>query len=146
MQSGPDGEPTARLAEDSPSAAAARTDAWATATDAVELPQLPPREPQRGDDAAPTPLPHFDHERARAALAEAAGAAGSCQDEAKQGSRILALAVTFAPSGSVAVEVLNSGPYARTAEGRCMVRIFEAARVGPFAGEPTTLRTTIHLR
>jgi hypothetical protein len=72
-----------------------------------------------------------------AALSAAAANAASCKkpDGPTGGGKA---SVTFAPSGR-ATNSTVSGALAGTDVGGCVARIFRAAKVPPFAGDPVTV-------
>lgn len=121
--------PAAPVAEETPAAATAAAPA------AEELPPPAPPEPE---------APPFDRSVAASALNAAAGSASSCREPGVPSSPV-SVRVTFAPSGSVTIAVVENAPYAGTAAGGCIARVFRSARVSPFSGTPVTVHKTFQL-
>ncbi|HYQ14673.1 MAG TPA: GYF domain-containing protein [Polyangiaceae bacterium] len=108
-----------------PAAAAKAPDAPAAAAPAAAAPAATP-------EAAA-----FDKNAAVAALGAAAASAGSCKKpDGPTGSG--KVSVTFAPSGR-ATATSVAGDLAGTEVGGCVARIFRAAKVPPFSGDPVTV-------
>jgi hypothetical protein len=87
--------------------------------------------------AKPSGGGEFDTAAAKAALTAAANNASSCREATGPmgGGKV---SITFAPSGrptSVAV----TGELAGTTVGSCVARLFRAARVPPFSGDPVSV-------
>jgi predicted Zn finger-like uncharacterized protein len=89
------------------------------------------------EPAAATEAPAFDKGAAVAALGAAAANAASCKNpDGPTGTG--KVSVTFAPSGrATATNVV--GALAGTEVGGCVARLFRAARVPAFAGDPVTV-------
>jgi hypothetical protein len=83
------------------------------------------------------PATPFDQAAAKSALVGAASGAASCKQEGGPTGTGRAL-VTFAPSGRVTKAEIT-GDFAGTGVGGCVARLFRAARVPKFTGEPTTV-------
>ncbi|MEP7053370.1 MAG: zinc-ribbon domain-containing protein, partial [Pseudomonadota bacterium] len=91
---------------------------------------------------APAPAPAadgaaFDKSAAVAALGAAAASAGSCKKpDGPTGSG--KVSVTFAPSGRATMTNVG-GAFAGTEVGGCVARLFRAAKVPAFSGDPVTV-------
>ena len=102
--------------------------------------------------AAPEPSepagPVFDTGAASRALADAELRAAPCRNafEEREGAIGGEVAVTFAPSGHVTSTIVAGPRFSGRLEGSCVARIFRAARVPAFVGEPVTVRRRIQLR
>ncbi|HKQ68046.1 MAG TPA: hypothetical protein VJT73_01840, partial [Polyangiaceae bacterium] len=84
----------------------------------------------------------FDTTSARAAIEEAGQRAAGCRTiDAPAGAA--RLAITFAPTGRVTSAVIDSGPFAGTPAGACVVSKFRTVQVPPFDGESVTVHKTI---
>ena len=127
-----------------PVAGAATTTATATTTAAPGTPAKPadkPADTKKTDapaaPAAPAGGADFDKAAAVAALGAAAANAASCKKpDGPTGDG--KASVTFAPSGR-ATNSTVSGALAGTDVGGCVARIFRAAKVPPFSGDPVTV-------
>ena len=132
---------SAALAPGAKPAAAATTAAAAAAPGAaptLNKPAEKPADAKKPDaPAAPAAGADFDKSAAIAALGAAAANAASCKkpDGPTGGGKA---SVTFAPSGR-ATNSTVSGALAGTDVGGCVARIFRAAKVPPFAGDPVTV-------
>jgi len=137
----------AASAEAAPSASAAPAVAGAkpaapiAATPAAAAAVNKPAEPSTpAPPATPAPAAEgaaFDKNAAVAALGAAAASAASCKKpDGPTGSG--KASVTFAPSGR-ATATNVSGAFAGTEVGGCVARLFRAAKVPPFAGDPVTV-------
>lgn len=91
----------------------------------------PPEAPAATEGAA------FDKNAAVAALSAAAASAGSCKT-ADGPTGAGKVSVTFAPSGR-ATATSVAGDLAGTEVGGCVARLFRAAKVPPFTGDPVTV-------
>jgi predicted Zn finger-like uncharacterized protein len=104
-------------------------------------PAKPPEAPEKEKSLAEamgegTTAP-FDAGAAKAALTGAANGAAGCKKEGGPTGTGRAL-VTFAPSGRV-TKAEVTGDFAGTSVGGCVARLFRAARVPKFSGDPTTV-------
>ena len=90
-----------------------------------------------GDAMAEGSAAPFDQNAAKSALVTAANGATGCKQEGGPTGTGRAL-VTFAPSGRVTKAEIT-GDFAGTSVGGCVARLFRAARVPKFSGEPTTV-------
>lgn len=116
-----------------PAAAAAATPAAAAAA----KPADPAATTKPAEAPAATEGAAFDKNAAIAALSAAAGSAGSCKTaDGPTGSG--KVSVTFAPSGR-ATATSVAGDLAGTEVGGCVARLFRAAKVPPFSGDPVTV-------
>ncbi len=101
-----------------------------------------PAEPAKPDDAPPAPPPAadgapFDKSAAVSALGAAAANAASCKKpDGPTGSG--KVSVTFAPSGRATMTNVG-GAFAGTDVGGCVARLFRAAKVPAFSGDPVTV-------
>jgi predicted Zn finger-like uncharacterized protein len=104
----------------------------------VNKPADKPAEAKKPDTAAaPAAGADFDKSAAIAALGAAAANAASCKKpDGPTGAG--KASVTFAPSGR-ATNSTVSGALAGTEVGGCVARVFRAAKVPPFAGDPVTV-------
>lgn len=97
-----------------------------------------PATPATPDGAA------FDKNAAVAALGAAAANAASCKTaDGPTGSG--KVSVTFAPSGR-ATATSVAGELAGTEVGGCVARLFRAAKVPPFAGDPVTVSKSFSIQ
>jgi predicted Zn finger-like uncharacterized protein len=90
-----------------------------------------------GDAMAEGTTTPFDQNAAKSALVTAANGAAGCKQEGGPTGTGRAL-VTFAPSGRVTKAEIT-GDFAGTSVGGCVARLFRAARVPKFGGDPTTV-------
>ncbi|HEX6277747.1 MAG TPA: zinc-ribbon domain-containing protein [Polyangiaceae bacterium] len=142
-------EPAASVPPSASVAASAAPSAAAPATLGATRPAAPrssaastaPREAETAppkDEAKPAAGgAEFDTASAKTALTAAAANAGSCK-EAGGPTGTGKVSITFAPSGrptSVAV----TGDLAGTTVGSCVAKLFRAARVPPFSGDPVSV-------
>jgi hypothetical protein len=79
----------------------------------------------------------FDKAAAKNALNSAASKAAGCRQTGAGGQGKIQL--TFAPTGKVTSAQIMAGPSASTAEGKCALRHFRAARIPAFSGAPVTV-------
>jgi DNA-directed RNA polymerase specialized sigma24 family protein len=90
--------------------------------------------------APPVPLTSrstaFDRVAAAAALAKVK--TDSCAMPAPYGHA----SVTFAPDGTVALAIVDSGPLMGTAAGSCVVQLYLNVRIAPFEGAPVSVGKT----
>jgi hypothetical protein len=100
-------------------------------------PEAPEKEKTLADAMGEATTAPFDQSAAKSALVTAASGAASCKKEGGPTGTGRAL-VTFAPSGRVTKAEIT-GDFAGTGVGGCVARLFRAARVPKFAGEPTTV-------
>jgi hypothetical protein len=101
-------------------------------------------------DGAPTTptadLPPFNAAEARSALASAAlSAASSCQGTG-EGTQLVPVTITFAPSGRATSAIVTGSVYQGTAVGGCIAQVLRATRVSPFAGDPVAVQRTVTLQ
>lgn len=130
--------PAAGPAAEAPAIESERADApSAEATPAAE--ELPPPAPPEEPVAPP-----FNRSSAAAALDSAVGAALACRDPGIPTAPV-SMRVTFAPTGSVTIAVVENAPYAGTSAGGCIARTFRSAKVAPFSGTPVTVHKTFQL-
>lgn len=88
--------------------------------------------------AEEAPKPPFDTGAAKAALATAAsGVAGCKKPDGPTGSG--KVQVTFAPSGNATAATVIEGDFSGTPVGGCIAKLFRAAKVPAFSGEPVTV-------
>ena len=142
---------TANAASAKPSSSAAATSTAAVATPAATAPAAAPAatttkpadpaaaaKPAEAPAAPATPEgAAFDKNAAVAALGAAAASAASCKTaDGPTGSG--KVSVTFAPSGR-ATATSVAGELAGTEVGGCVARLFRAAKVPPFSGDPVTV-------
>jgi len=111
------------------------TPAAETAAAAAELPPVEPPPPE---------APPFDRSVASSALSVAAGSASSCREPGVPSSPV-SVRVTFAPSGAVTIATVENAPYAGTAAGGCIARVFRSAKVPAFSGTSVTVHKTFQL-
>jgi hypothetical protein len=105
------------------------------ATASTKATEAKPEKP--AEEAAPSDAPPFDKNAAIAALSAAAGSAQTCKTpDGPSGSG--KVSITFMPSGR-ATNTQVSGDLAGTAAGGCVARLFRAAKVPPFSGDPVTV-------
>ncbi|HVU01318.1 MAG TPA: hypothetical protein VHE30_06185, partial [Polyangiaceae bacterium] len=84
------------------------------------------------------PAPPFDKEAAKTALGAASSNAASCKKpDGPTGSG--KVTVTFSPSGRVTSANVTEGPFGGTPVGGCVAKLFRAARVPAFSGDPVTV-------
>ena len=129
-----------------PTAAATPAAAAAAATPAATKPADPAAAAKPTEAAAAPATPAtpatpegaaFDKNAAVAALGAAAASAASCKTaDGPTGSG--KVSVTFAPSGR-ATATSVAGELAGTEVGGCVARLFRAAKVPPFSGDPVTV-------
>src|SRR6185369_13702878 len=121
-----------------PSAAAAAAATPATpAAAAAAKPADPAAAAKPPEAPAATEGAAFDKNAAVAALSAAAASAASCKTaDGPTGSG--KVSVTFAPSGR-ATATSVAGDLAGTEVGGCVARLFRAAKVPPFSGDPVTV-------
>jgi hypothetical protein len=81
----------------------------------------------------------FDRAAAAASLAAIAAEVTSCKAEGGPSGEGHAI-VIFSPNGSVASARVDGRPFAGTAIGGCVTRMFRAARVPPFTGQDVPIR------
>lgn len=82
--------------------------------------------------------PPFDTSAAKAALQAASSSAASCkQDDGPTGSG--KVQVTFAPTGRATSANVIEGPFGGTSVGGCVAKLFRAAKVPAFSGDPVTV-------
>ncbi|MFO0549481.1 MAG: hypothetical protein U0271_13905 [Polyangiaceae bacterium] len=86
----------------------------------------------------------FDKNAANAALGGASGSAAGCKQEGDPSGRAR-VSVTFAPSGRVTQAVVDGPPFAGTATGSCISRVFKKVTVPPFSGGPMTVTKTVSI-
>ncbi len=79
----------------------------------------------------------FDKAAAKNALSSAASKAAGCRQTGAGGQGKIQL--TFAPTGKVSSAQIMAGPSASTAEGKCALRHFRAARIPAFSGAAVTV-------
>ena len=135
--------PSAAAASAKAATSAGPTPAAAGATPAA-LADKPAAKPPEPPAAAKPPEPPataegaaFDKNAAVAALSAAAASAASCKTaDGPTGSG--KVSVTFAPSGR-ATATSVAGELAGTEVGGCVARLFRAAKVPPFSGDPVTV-------
>jgi predicted Zn finger-like uncharacterized protein len=97
--------------------------------EAPEAPAAPPEEAAK---------PPFDTGAAKAALASAASGVASCKKPFNPtGSG--KVQVTFAPSGRATAVTMIDGAFDGTPVGGCVTKLFRAAKVPAFSGEPVTV-------
>ncbi len=96
-----------------------------------------PKPASLGDAMAEGTSAPFDQNAAKSALVTAASGAAGCKKEGGPTGTGRAL-VTFAPSGRVTKAEIT-GDFAGTSVGGCVARLFRAARVPKFSGDPTTV-------
>jgi hypothetical protein len=89
-------------------------------------------------------LQPFDRGGAQAALEGIAASVAQCRGEGIEGGRS-GVSVTFAPSGSASGVRVDDGPFAGTPAGRCLVRLFNGAKVRPFSGAAITVHRSFLL-
>jgi hypothetical protein len=96
-------------------------------------------EPGSDDDKPAAPSgPAFDTSAAKSALETAASGAGSCKtDDGPTGRG--KVQVTFAPDGHASGVNVTDGTFAGTSVGSCVSRLFRAAHVPAFSGNPVTV-------
>jgi hypothetical protein len=126
--------------------AAATNPATPAAAATVNKPAEKPAETKKPDAvaAAPAPAPApaadgaaFDKSAAVSALGAAAANAASCKKpDGPTGSG--KVSVTFAPSGRATMTNVG-GAFAGTDVGGCVARLFRAAKVPAFSGDPVTV-------
>ncbi|MCA9629830.1 MAG: hypothetical protein KC766_19295, partial [Myxococcales bacterium] len=104
----------------------------------AEKPTEKPSEPTPPAEAAGP----FDVGAARAALASAAAAAGSCRKEGDP-SGMAHVTITFAPSGRATSANISGPPFAGTATGGCIAATMRRAKVPPFSGGYKTVSKTV---
>jgi predicted Zn finger-like uncharacterized protein len=104
---------------------------------ATSKPEAPEKEKTLADAMGESTAAPFDQGAAKSALVTAANGAASCKKEGGPTGTGRAL-VTFAPSGRVTKAEIT-GDFAGTGVGGCVARLFRAARVPKFSGEPTTV-------
>ncbi len=123
-----------------PTAAVAANPATPTAAATANKPAEKPAETKKPDapaPAAPADGAAFDKGAAVTALGAAAANAASCKKpDGPTGSG--KVSVTFAPSGRATMTNVG-GAFAGTEVGGCVARLFRAARVPAFAGDPVTV-------
>ena len=143
------GTPSASAATSASAAPSAKPPAAPAAVAATPRPSTPKEPAPEATKADETPAPaesaakpaaggaDFDPGAAKTALTAAANNAASCKEPGgPTGSG--KVSITFAPSGrptSVAV----TGELAGTTVGSCVAKLFRAARVPPFGGEPVSV-------
>jgi hypothetical protein len=115
-----------------PATAAAIKPSEAKKPDTAAAAPAPAPAPAPATDAAP-----FDKGAAVSALGAAAANAGSCKkpDGPTGAGKV---SVTFAPSGRATMTNVG-GAFAGTEVGGCVARLFRAAKVPAFAGDPVTV-------
>jgi hypothetical protein len=101
-----------------------------------------PAPPSAGEGAEPAveeaPKPPFDTGAAKTALANAATAAANCKKpDGPTGSG--KIQVTFSPSGRATSANVIEGAFGGTPVGGCIAKLFRAARVPAFSGDPVTV-------
>ncbi len=84
----------------------------------------------------------FDTDAAKKALNAAADAAKGCKMPSGP-TGIGKVSVTFATSGNVENALLISGPFDGTTVGKCIIRMFRAAKVPPFSGSRMTVAKSV---
>jgi len=87
----------------------------------------------------------FDRGAAVAALSAAAGRASSCRGGGDP-TGIARVTVTFAPSGQATQAQINGPPFAGTATGSCLARVFRQITVPPFEGDSISASKTVSIR
>jgi hypothetical protein len=97
--------------------------------EAAEAPAAPPEEVTK---------PPFDTGAAKAALASAASGVASCKKPFNPtGSG--KVQVTFAPSGKATSVTMIEGAFDGSPVGSCVAKLFRAAKVPAFSGDPVTV-------
>jgi hypothetical protein len=125
-----------------PAATAAASPAPPTAAATVNKPAEKPAETKKPDAPAAAPAAAadgaaFDKGAAVSALSAAAASAASCKKpDGPTGSG--KVSVTFAPSGRATMTNVG-GDFAGTEVGGCVARLFRAAKVPAFSGDPVTV-------
>jgi predicted Zn finger-like uncharacterized protein len=94
--------------------------------------------PGAAEPAPEPPKRPFDTGAAKAALQSAAGSVPSCKT-ADGPTGTGKVQVTFAPSGRATAANVIEGPFGGTSVGGCIARLFRAAKVPPFSGDPVTV-------
>jgi predicted Zn finger-like uncharacterized protein len=90
------------------------------------------------EKAEEPPKPPFDTGSAKTALASASSSAASCKkDDGPTGTG--KVQVTFAPTGRATSATVIEGPFGGTSVGGCVAKLFRAARVPAFSGDPVTV-------
>ena len=123
-------------------AAGSKPAATPAAPNPTSVPAVKATEAKKPDTTAAAPAPAtddapFDKGAAVAALGAAAANAGSCKkpDGPTGAGKV---SVTFAPSGRATMTNVG-GAFAGTEVGGCVARLFRAAKVPAFAGDPVTV-------
>jgi hypothetical protein len=104
----------------------------APAAPKAETPSESPAAPAEPDK------PPFDMSAAKAALEVAASSAGSCKAADGPTGRGK-VQVTFAPTGRVTSANVVEGAFGGTSVGGCVAKLFRAAKVPAFSGDPVTV-------
>ncbi|HEY4104353.1 MAG TPA: zinc-ribbon domain-containing protein [Polyangiaceae bacterium] len=117
------------------------------ATAATKPTEKPAGDAKKPEAATPAPAPagaDFDKSAAIAALGAAAANAASCKKpDGPTGTG--KASVTFAPSGR-ATNSTVTGAFAGTDVGGCVARIFRAAKVPAFGGDPVTVSKSFSIQ
>ncbi len=103
--------------------------------------EYPASEPPEPTNAAPSSI-GINRAAAAAVLARAAVAARACATDGAAPNAKSNIAVTFAPDGTAAA-VAVSQQLAGTPIGNCVIGHYRAVKVPAFAGEPTTLFSSL---
>jgi hypothetical protein len=91
-----------------------------------------------GEKAEEPPKPPFDTGAAKVALAAASSSAASCKKEdGPTGTG--KVQVTFSSTGRATSANVIEGPFGGTPVGGCVAKIFRAAKVPAFSGDPVTV-------
>lgn len=94
--------------------------------------------PSEPAPAAESDKPPFDMSAAKAALETAASSAPSCKSaDGPTGKG--KVQVTFSPSGRATSATVIEGAFGGTSVGGCIAKLFRAARVPAFSGDPVTV-------